>query len=1389
MIASASRSAACRVAVALLWTGLSGSLQAAVPADPSNNPGSFQPPSAPAEEPVAAGSNNTGGAAEPEAPAATPDVPVALRPVGLATFLDLPDTCGFESLGAFTAVGTVVFDTDALTYGGQPGGVSLGGDAVYFFDSIDVPAGTIVQGIGNRRLILLAEGAINVAGTVHVNGANATPTAPSCQTMTLSPGGAGGGDGGAGVLNSPGAGSIGEGPGGGGGGPQGTAGAGGAGFGGNGGGGGGGNGTPGAGGPAYGDLLALFQGGSGGGGAGTQVSGCDAASGGGGGGALLLSSRTSLTIVAGAIVSASGGNGALSDTGGSGGGSGGAVVLRAPAISHAGAVRANAGVGGGGGCCGGGGSGAGGRILVIGAASGAGTYSVVGGGATGGGSGGGGAGGAGVALSIAYASPCLEGFCQLATLGDWTAPAGTTIFDTDWGTYGGIPGGVIFDGKMYFYFDNFVVPAGATVRGIGSRPLVIAAADTVQILGNLNVDGSNATPTAPSCQTMTLSPGGAGGADGGVGVLNSPGAGSAGEGPGGGGGGPQGTAGAGGAGFGGAGGGGGGGNGTPGAGGPAYGNLLAALEGGSGGGGAGTQFSGCDAASGGGGGGALLLMAGNTLTIAAAGVVSANGGNGALSDTGGSGGGGGGAVVLRAPAIGHAGLVRANGGSGGGGGCCGGGGSGGGGRILVRGAVTGAGSFTVAGGPATSGGTGGGAAGSIGFSQTVADLGFAVTKTDSTPTEIPGTAFTYTITVVNSTAVAETGVEVTDTFAAILTGVTYSAVGTGGASGFTGAGSGPIDDVVDLPAGSSVTYTVTGTLAASATGTLSNRACAGPNFALDVDTLTPQANLGVTKTDGVATAVPGTATTYTIAVSNAGPSDAPAAQVSDTFPAACTSVVWTCAGAGGGSCPANGSGNLAATVNLPAGASVTFTATCAISPAAVGTLSNTASVAPGPGVTDPVSGNDSATDTDTLTPQANVAISKTDGVTTAVPGTNTTYTIVVSNAGPSHAPAATVADTFPAACTSVAWTCTGAGGGSCPANGSGNLGTAVNLPVGGSVTFSAVCPISPAATGTLVNTATVGAGPGVTDPAPGNNSSTDTDTLTPQANVSIVKSDGVTTAVPGTSTTYTIAVANAGPSNAPAAPVADSFPAACTSVAWTCSGTGGGSCPANGSGNLGTNVNLPAGGSVTFSATCAIDPAATGTLVNTATVAPGAGVTDPVPGNNSATDTDTLAPQADVSVVKTVDPTALDNGETATFTIVVANAGPSAAPGVLVEDYFPVALQANLAWTCTAQGGATCAAAGTGDIVDVVDLPPGSSVTYTATCDVWSDLDAEIENTCTATLPAGVTDPAPGDNTGTATIAINALTIEEIPTLDPRALALLALLTGAAGWIAVRRQG
>ena len=176
--------------------------------------------------------------------------------------------------------------------------------------------------------------------------------------------------------------------------------------------------------------------------------------------------------------------------------------------------------------------------------------------------------------------------------------------------------------------------------------------------------------------------------------------------------------------------------------------------------------------------------------------------------------------------------------------------------------------------------------------------------------------------------------------------------------------------------------------------------------------VTGTVNLTVTKTDGAISAIPGTNTTYTIKVSNAGPNAVTGLGVNDTPPAGMTFTSWTCAATAGSNCPASGSGPIAATVSILNAGSVTFTVTAAIASSATGSIANTVSLAV-PGSVINTNPTTSATDTDTLTPQADLSITKTDGAANAVPGTPITYTIVATNNGPSDAPGANVVDTPP----------------------------------------------------------------------------------------------------------------------------------------------------------------------------------------------------------------------------------------------------------------------------------------------------------------------------------------------------------------------------------------
>jgi uncharacterized repeat protein (TIGR01451 family) len=126
---------------------------------------------------------------------------------------------------------------------------------------------------------------------------------------------------------------------------------------------------------------------------------------------------------------------------------------------------------------------------------------------------------------------------------------------------------------------------------------------------------------------------------------------------------------------------------------------------------------------------------------------------------------------------------------------------------------------------------------------------------------------------------------------------------------------------------------------------------------------------------------------------------------------------------------------------------------------------------------------------------ADLSITKTDGRTTINPGESTTYTITVTNNGPDPVINANVVDNFPPALTGVSWTCTPSGGATCPPSGSGNINVLVNLPVGGSVVFTATATVTMSTTFGYANTATVSVPAGVVDNNPVNNSATDLNTV------------------------------------------------------------------------------------------------------------------------------------------------------------------------------------------------------------------------------------------------------------------------------------------------------
>jgi uncharacterized repeat protein (TIGR01451 family) len=363
----------------------------------------------------------------------------------------------------------------------------------------------------------------------------------------------------------------------------------------------------------------------------------------------------------------------------------------------------------------------------------------------------------------------------------------------------------------------------------------------------------------------------------------------------------------------------------------------------------------------------------------------------------------------------------------------------------------------------------------------------------------------------------------------------------------------------------------------------------------------PVADVTIVKTDGVMSAVAGQPVNYTITASNGGPTDDPGVTISDAFPPglACS---WTSVAVGGASNnTATGAGDLADTVSLPVGSMVTYTASCTISPAATGSLSNTATITSS-GL-DPNPADNSATDVDVLTSEADLTITASDGLTSATPGETLIYTIVAGNTGPSDNPTAIVGDVFPAslACT---WTSLAAGGATGNALvGAGDVSETLSMPAGSSVVYTASCVIAMDFVGEVTNTAVITSGGAAADPDPSDNSATDTTSVASPAVVSGTKA--VTgDLVAGGAITYLISLSNSGLTpqlDNPGNELIDVLPAELAVVSAVA--TSGTVTADSGSNTITWNGGVPARGGVDITIEANILPGTAGAVIaNQATI-------------------------------------------------------------------------------------------------------------------------------------------------------------------------------------------
>ena len=515
----------------------------------------------------------------------------------------------------------------------------------------------------------------------------------------------------------------------------------------------------------------------------------------------------------------------------------------------------------------------------------------------------------------------------------------------------------------------------------------------------------------------------------------------------------------------------------------------------------------------------------------------------------------------------------------------------------------------------------------------------SITVSNNQTTYAPGTVTVYTVLVTNNGPQSASNIQVSNPVPAGITTMTWSGNATSG----TGALS---NTIATLASGASVSYTVSVTIPGAFTGNLDDQASftttsVDPNAANNTftDTDTPkQADIVVTNTSNQANPPKGSATTFTVTVTNNGPQDATNVTVTNPIPAGTTSMSWT------SSIGTSGTGALNTVLPLLAtGATITYTITVQIPGNFSGTLSSTASATSV--VPDPNAANSTATATTTpsaLPAGTDVAVSLTDTFDYYIAGQNRVYTLTVTNNGPQTATNINVSTILPSliATGNYSWTGNSTSGTGAISN------TIASLSSGASVVYTITITIPSGAdqNANLVNTAS--AAVGSNDPNNANNSATDIDTPRPFADLFVKKTDNKTTFSQTRNTddkdddtnppvlvneynVYTITIINYGPSDAvdvnvsdplPVNPIGSNAPVLPSDMVWS------GSNGSSGTGSLNNVVaNIPVGSTVTYTVTVHVPKnyninTPYSNFTNTVNIS--AQTTDPVISNNTSTDVD-----------------------------------------------------------------------------------------------------------------------------------------------------------------------
>lgn len=264
------------------------------------------------------------------------------------------------------------------------------------------------------------------------------------------------------------------------------------------------------------------------------------------------------------------------------------------------------------------------------------------------------------------------------------------------------------------------------------------------------------------------------------------------------------------------------------------------------------------------------------------------------------------------------------------------------------------------------------------------------------------------------------------------------------------------------------------------------------------------------------------------------------------------------------------------------------------------------------------------------------------------------------------------------------------------------------------------------------------------------------------ADLTVAKLDDPDPVIAGTLLTYTLNLANDGPSYAQSVVISDVLPAGLTYVGVLSQPAEVSGPTVNGATLTWTATALDSGfsGSIAFQVAAAPDLAEGHILTNTASLA--SNMPDLAPASNDALAETTVQRRAALAISKSDDPDPATAGQQLTYSLQVDNNGPSDATGVSVTDALPAGL------TYAASGASQGSYDPGAGLWTIGALAVGQSASLTITADIDPGLTGTITNT--ATVSGDQFDPQQGDNQAdqaTEIIAAADMAISKSDSPDP----------------------